>query len=349
MSLAFRRGFSVRKPIVVLLFAATSLFVTPGAIMAAAGGSAAASDQALIIERTIPLENVTGRIDHLAIDLAGQRLFVAELGNDSVDVVDLRAGKVVGRLGDLKEPQGIAYIAGQDMLVVANGGDGSVRFYRAADLSFLGSIALGDDADNLRIDPVTGHLLVGYGNGGLAILDPVTRSKLGDVGLVGHPESFQLDPKTGRVFVNVPDAQQIAVADLKSGGQEAAWEAPGLAANFPMALDDTGGRLAVVYRKPARLVLLSTTTGAVTQSLDTCGDADDVFFDHKRDRIYVSCGDGTIDVVQRGREGIRKAARVATSSGARTSLFVAGLDRLYVAARGEAPGGAAILVFRPSP
>jgi YVTN family beta-propeller protein len=309
----------------------------------------AAADPPLILERIIPLENVRGRIDHMAIDRVGGRLFVAELGNDSVDVVDLQTGKVLHRIDGLKEPQGVAYLADQDVIVVANGGDGSVLFLHAGDLSSLGTTALGDDADNVRIDPSSGHVFVGYGDGGLAILDPVTRAKLEDIRLAGHPESFQVDAKTGRVFAKVPDAGQIAVIDLKSRKQVAAWKTPGLA-NFPMALDSTGGQLAIVFRSPAKLALLDAATGAVTASLDTCGDADDVFFDGKRDRIYVSCGDGAIDVVQRSPKGLGLVKRVATSSGARTSLFVPELDRLFVAVRAGWLGSeAAILVFRPSP
>jgi DNA-binding beta-propeller fold protein YncE len=303
----------------------------------------------LILQQTIPLENVSGRIDHMAVDVAGKRLFVAELGNGSVDVVDLQAGKAVKRINGLKEPQGIAYLPAQDLIVVASGGDGSVRFFRAADLLSVGTIALGDDADNVRVDPATGHVLVGYGAGGLAIIDPSTRSKLEDIKLPGHPESFQRDPKTDRVFVNVPDAHQIAVVDLKSRKQVSAWKTPGLGSNFPMALADTGGPLAVVFRSPARLAFLDPATGAVAASLATCGDADDVFFDGKRDRIYVSCGDGAVDVVQRSPAGAQPAERVATSRGARTSLFVPQLDRLFVAARaGWVGSGAAILVYRPS-
>jgi len=337
-------GIPVRAPNAALWLVAFLHMIAGEVVM-----SASAADRSLILERTIPLENVTGRIDHMAIDLAGGRLFVAELGNDSVDAVDLPAGEVTQRLSELKEPQGIAYIADRDMLVVANGGDGSARLYRAGDMSFLGSIALGKDADNVRIDPVTGHVLVGYGNGGLAILDPTTHSKVGDIRLVGHPESFQLEQKTGRVFVNVPDAQQIAVADLKLRDQVAAWKVPGLAANFPMAFDDTSGQLAVAFRRPARLVLLNTTTGAVTESVDTCGDADDVFFDRKRGRIYVSCGDGRVDIVQDEPPGLLQAGYVATSRGARTALFVPEIDRLLVAAPSHGAGSAAaILVFRPS-
>lgn len=328
--------------------AALPLLVTIGVVVGSA--AAAAAEAPLVLERTIPLENVSGRIDHMAVDIAGKRLFVAELGNGSVDVVDLQGGKAAHRIAGLKEPQGVAYVANQDLIVVASAGDGTVRFFRAADLSPSGTIDLRDDADNVRIDPITGHVLVGYDSGGLAVIDPANGSKIGDVKLTGHPESFQIDAKTDRAFVNVPDAHQIAVVDLASRKQISTWKIPGLGANFPMALIGGGGPLAVVFRSPAKLVLLDSATGVVLQKLDTCGDADDVFFDGKRDRIYVSCGDGSIDVIKRSAQGLKPAGRVPTSGGARTSLFVPDLGRLFVAARAESFGShAAIMVFRSTP
>ncbi|MGK9167697.1 hypothetical protein KXR53_15435 [Inquilinus limosus] len=323
---------------------ATALSLVLG--MLSIGGFAA--DRPLVLERTIPLDGVEGRIDHLAVDLGRKRLFVAELGNDTVDAVDLDTGKVVHRLTGLSEPQGVAYLPGPDLVVVANGGDGSVRVFQGEDLAPAGSIALGDDADNVRVDPSTGQILVGYGAGALAIIDPLSRSRIGEVELAAHPESFQFDPQAGRVFVNLPDARQIAVIDLASRRQVASWTVPGLRSNFPMALDERAAALAVVYRDPPRLVLLNPKAGAVIQSLETCGDADDVFFDAKRQRIYVSCGDGAVDVIQRDSRGIGSVDRIETSSGARTSLFVPELDRLFVAARAGWFGGkASILVFRP--
>ena len=120
----------------------------------------AADGPPLVLEATIPLENTSGRIDHMAFDLRRQRLYVAELGNGTVDVVDLAARKVVGRVGGLKEPQGVGYSEKADLLVVASAGDGSVRFYRGQDLAPSGIIQLGDDADNVRIDTRNGNVVV---------------------------------------------------------------------------------------------------------------------------------------------------------------------------------------------
>ena len=321
------------------------LLATPSAQVRAAA-------PALQLERTIPLPKVVGRIDHMAIDLGRSRLFVAELGNNTVDVIDLNDGKSVHRIEGLKEPQGIGFAPKADVVAIANAGDGSVRLFRGADFTPLGTVALGDDADNIRLDPNSGELVVGYGEGGLATLDPAVGSVVGRVGLSAHPEGFQLDAGARRAFVNVPNRHEIALVDLATGRQAASWPVGDLRANFPMARDASGAFLAVVFRDPARLVLLDPASGAFKASIKTCGDADDVFLDAKRRRIYVSCGEGSVDVLQQEAEGYRPIGRIKTASGARTSLFVPELDRLFVAARAGFFGlgsDAAILVLRPGP
>ncbi len=309
-----------------------------------------AAGAALVLEKTIPLAAVSGRIDHLAIDLKGGRLFVAELGNNSVDVIDLHTDKIVRRIDGLKEPQGIAYLADRGLLAVANAGDGAVQLYRTDDFSAQGSVDLKDDADNVRTNPSTGQIAVGYGSGGIAVIDPASAKKLADIHLVDHPEGFQIDPGGHHAFVNVPGAHQIAVLDLASDRQITTWPTMGLRSNFPMALAGPDGPLAVVFRSPAKLGLFDLKTGAISARVDTCSDADDVFFDDKRRRIYISCGEGVVDVVLRENGSLTPIGHVSTASGARTSLFVPELDRLFVAApAGGVGSNAAILVLRPIP
>ncbi len=220
-----------------------------------------------------------------------------------------------------------------------------MRLFSAADFSPVGNIPLGDDADNVRIDPRNGLAVVGYGSGGLAVIDPASRAKLADIRLPAHPEGFQIDPRTGRAYVNVPDARQIAVVDLDARRVVATWPTRNGGANFPMALDPAQSSLASVFRSPPSLQLLDTATGAVRQILPVCGDADDVFFDPPRMRIYVSCGAGEIDVFHRVADW-QAIEPVRTASGARTSLFAPQLDRLFVAERAGLLGSqAAIRVY----
>ena len=193
----------------------TMLAALVGLLLPAAGW---AEDPApLVLEAKIPLGAVAGRIDHFAFDPDRQLLFVAELGNDSVGIVDLKERKVLHRITGLSEPQGVAYHPTTTTLYVANAGDGSLRLYQAPAFTLLGNIALGADADNIRLDPWRNRIIVGYGKGGLAVIDPASRRKIADMPLDGHPESFQFDETGSRIFVNVPDAPQIAALDAVSG------------------------------------------------------------------------------------------------------------------------------------
>jgi DNA-binding beta-propeller fold protein YncE len=317
-------------------------------VMVSAAGEAQTSGAPLVLEAKIPLGEVSGRIDHLAIDLKRQRLFVAELGNDTLGVVDLAAGKVLHTIAGLKEPQGVAYVSLADSIYVANAGDGSVRMLRGDDLAPIGRIELGADADNIRVDAQHSRVLVGYGKGALAVIDPASRTKSADIRLKGHPEGFQIDEAGTQVFVNVPDARDIEVVDLATGANRSV-PTGDLRSNFPMAIDRDAHRVLVVFRSPPTLMELSSQDERVVAKLETCGDADDVFVDAKRRRVYVSCGEGVVDVIEQREAGYGRLALVPSVSGARTSLFVPELDRLYVAVRARSNEPAAIWVFRPAP
>jgi YVTN family beta-propeller protein len=206
----------------------------------------------LKLETTIPMADVQGRIDHLSIDLNGQRLFVAALGNNSLEVIDLKESKRIHTINGLAEPQGIAYIPSTNRVFVANGKDGSVRAFEAASWKMLSSTSYGDDADNLRLDPSSGHVWVGYGGGALGEFDQ-EGTKLADIKLDAHPESFQLETNGSRIFVNLPGSRKIAVVDRKTRAVVESWGIGGPLANYPMALDEREHRLFLVTRFPTRL------------------------------------------------------------------------------------------------
>src|SRR5262249_22033946 len=299
---------------------AAVLSLAIAALIAAAAGRANAQTP-LVLEAKIPLGDVRGRIDHMAVDLSRRRLFVAELENDAVGVVDLDAGKVMQVITDAKAPQGVGYLPSTDTLYVANGGDAVLRMFAGDGYRPLEPIALGEDADNVRIDAAAKEILVGYGNGALAIVDAASRKKVADIQLASHPESFQLDGSTGRIFVNEPKQQGIAVIDRGARKPVATWKIDN-ASNFPMALNEASGHVLVVYRSPPKLVAFAAATGAQAASLDTCGDADDMFVDAKRSRVYVTCGEGFVDVFEVQGGQYRRIAHTATIAGARASLFV---------------------------
>ena len=309
--------------------------------------SSAAETGLLMLEAKIPLGDVKGRIDHLAIDVAHRRLFVAELGNNTVAVIDVDGRKVVRRLAGFDEPQGVAYLARTDTLYVANGGSGELHAFRGPQLEPVGKLELDDDADNIRIDREQARIYVGAGSGKLAIIDAAAFKKAGEIGLQGHPESFQLDEAGSRIYVNVPDAKQVAVVDRAASRQIAIWSTANLRSNYPMALDSQRNRVFVAFRQPATLVSYDAANGAVQERVDICGDADDVFIDARRSYVYVACGQGVIDVLTSRGDHTTRVARIETSQGARTAFFSPDLDRLFLAVRASGAEGAAVWVFRP--
>jgi YVTN family beta-propeller protein len=282
---------------------------------------------------TIALPGVSGRIDHLAADVKGNRLFVAALGHGTVEVIDLAAGKVAQTITGLKEPQGILFAAELNLLVVACGGDGSVRFYDGATLKPLGTLDYKEDADNLRYDAAAKRIYVGYGSGALGVIDAAKREKVGEVLLAGHPESFQLEKGGKRIFVNVPTAGHVAVVDREKPSVLAPWPVAGAKSNFPMALDEASRRLFVVCRKPAEVLVFDTGSGKIATRFECAGDADDIFYDAPVRRLYLSGGQGFVEAFEQAdADHYRLIQKVPTAWMARTALFVPDLARLFVAA-----------------
>ena len=236
--------------------------VLPACFLAAflpclAGGAGAQSTAARRVlprqlEEQIPVPEVAGRLDHFTVDANRRRLIFSALGNNTVEVIDTFAGKVIHTIRDLNAPQGVLYVAEFDQLYVANAAGGKVSVFGGGDYQFRQNVNFGEDPDKERV-----------GN---------------DLKTGGHPESFQLDAGGERPFVNVPDAGNVVEAfDLKSGAMEK-WTPGGLRQNYAMAVDSESRRLFTVTRKHSMLVVLDTRTGKEITRLPVAGECDDAFF-----------------------------------------------------------------------
>jgi DNA-binding beta-propeller fold protein YncE len=296
---------------------------------------------------SIPLPQVRGRIDHMAVDAEGQRLFVAALGNNTLEVIDLKRGERTASLSGFDEPQGVVYIPESRRVVVANGGDGVVTFLDGETLKPAKSLRAGGDADNVRYDAARGRIYVGYGDGALAVLS-AEGERLKDVPLGGHPESFQTDG--ARIYVNVPSRREIAVVDAEKLEVAERWPLSEASANFPMALDAARHRLFVATRRPPRLLVFDTGTGKLVSTVEAGGDSDDLFYDDAGRRIYGSFGEGAVFIYeQQDADRYRLAGKVQTAAGARTSLFSKELGRLFVAAPSRDGRAAEVMTYQVGP
>jgi len=315
--------------------------------VAVAVATLAAGRERATLEATarIPMPGVEGRIDHLAVDLAGQRLFVAALGSNRVEVVDLAQGRAATHVTGIREVQGLGWLPDRHLLVAASGGTGEAIVLDGLDLHIVRRIPLGEDADNVRVEGEGRRMFVGYGSGSLAALDPASGARAFDVAVGGHPESFQLEG-TSRLFVNVPSAHRVTVIDRVRGRVDRQIPIEGADANFPMAIDEGHRRLFVGCRHPATLLVLDLDTGARVATVPIGGDTDDLFYDAARQRLYVVCGEGRVDVLrQESPDRYVAEAQVPTAPGARTGLFVPALRQLFVASPHRGSLEAAVLVF----
>jgi DNA-binding beta-propeller fold protein YncE len=294
--------------------------------------AAESGDAPLQLKQTIALPGVEGRIDHLDLDAANERLFVCALGNNTAEVLDLRKGERVHSISGLGAPQGLVYIPELNRLFIANDKGGLCNIYDAKSWQLIGTVDFQDDADNVRYDGATKQIYVGFGSGGIGMINAPDGKRVGSIKLAAHPEAFELEKHGQRIFVNVPNAGHVAVIDRDKGKVTATWKTDGASANFPMAFDEANHRLFIGCRIPSKLVVLDTESGSVVANIGISGDPDDVFYDNKRHRIYAICGGGKIDIIDQANANIYTGfAKVDTASGARTGLFVPEQDTLFVA------------------
>jgi DNA-binding beta-propeller fold protein YncE len=286
----------------------------------------------LQLKQTIPLPGVEGRIDHLDVDISGQRLFVCALGNNTVEVVDLNKGERIHTISGLGAPQGVAFVPELNRLLVANDKGGVCNIYDANSFQLIGKVDFADDADNVRYDNTSKRIYVGFGSGGIGIINAVDGKQVGSIKLAAHPEAFELERQGHRIFVNVPNARHVAVVDRDKGEVIATWKTDGAFGNFPMALDEANHRLFVGCRLPSKFIVLDTASGKTVTSVGISGDPDDVFYDGKRHRIYAICGAGKIDIIEQTDANTYKAlTKINTADGARSGLFMPEKDALFVA------------------
>jgi DNA-binding beta-propeller fold protein YncE len=296
----------------------------------------------------IDMTGVEGRFDHFAADPDSHRLFVAALGNNTLETIDTANLKRLHSQTGLQEPQGVVFIPHTKQVVVASGNDGMLRAFdaAAADWKLVGKIEDLDDADNVRYDPAAKRIYVGYGKGALAVVDAQNFRKIADVKLDAHPESFQLEQQGNRIFVNVTSAGHIAVIDREKLNVIAKWPVKSAAANFPMTLDEKNHRLMIACRKPAKMLVIDTQSGNEVAAVDCIGDADDLFYDPAARRIYITGGEGAIDTIaQTDPDHYTLIARTKTAPGARTGWFISAENRLYVAVPHRGQQKAEIRVF----
>jgi DNA-binding beta-propeller fold protein YncE len=326
-------------------------FLTAALALLLAAAAAPAADAPLELVQTIPSKGKAGNLDHLALDAKHDRLFVANKANNTVDVFDLKEGKLLKQLPGQNGAQGVAYAADLDRLFVGLGTGGFLNAFDGDGYKLVKTVKFTDDADNVRYNEAAKLVYVAHAEKALGVVDAKTYEVKADVKLPSDAEAMQLEAGRPRLYVNCPDAKEVAVVDTDKNEVVAHYPVTKAAAFHPLALDEANHRLFVGCRKAPMVVVLDSETGKEVANVDIPGDIDDLYYDAKRKELFASCGEGYLAVIrQKDADHYEAAEKVATAKGARTCYYAPDAGRLYLAVpRQEDKDGPEIRVYQAKP
>jgi len=315
--------------------------------------SLAGSDTALKLVQSIRLSEVDGRIDHFAIDLKGKRAFLAALAKNTIEVVDLKAGRVTRTLPGFAKPQGVRFVPELNSLFVATGLDGALTTLDGSTLSVTRTAHVSLGADAIGYDPRTKYLYVGSGGsesnkatGDLTVFSAKDGTQVAALVTDAHAGGSVVATRGEHLYVLVPEKAQVLVLDRKTHAQVAKWTIPVIQKNVALDLDENDHRLFLGVRTPASIVVLDSNSGAIVASIPTVGTVDGLAYDSATRRIYTTGGEGFIDVTQQiDSDHYERIARIESGSNARTSVFVPEWHRLYVAVPRDKERSAELRVY----
>ena len=303
---------------------------------------------------TTDLPGISGDLDHLAIDTAGQRLFLAAEDNGTLRVIDLKTGKLVRTVKGFETPHSILYLPDAKELYVTDGSKG-VKVLDSNTFGVKKTIPTTPGADSIGVDAkdhllyaVTGGKDVKMTTSDISVIDTGAAALKREIPInAAHVEAMAVEQSGPRLFVNVTDKNYLAVIDRSAGEIVAKWPITAAKQNAPIAFDEPHHRLFVVCRDPGTLIVLDSQSGKALASFPTGAKADEVVFDKMHHRIYVASGEGKIyPYEQIDSDHYKPLTPVPSAAGAKTAVLSPDCGHLYVSVSpGEGKTGAKLLAF----
>jgi DNA-binding beta-propeller fold protein YncE len=293
----------------------------------------------LTLLSTTPLPDVTGGdFDHFAVDRAHSRLYVSAEKYASIEVFSLPGGEhIASEKNVAKSPHKILLSKDGKELFIADAHDANVKIVDTGTFAVKKVIPLEPQPDSGVADRKSGIFYVGNGgaqshkdSGYISLISIADGSVLGRIDVPGAQlKAMVIDHATDRLFVNLRDKNEIGVIDLKAKKLTTLWHVPGPSVNSAMAFDPKTNRLFIGSRRPGKLFVLDASDGSVVQSLDIVDVSDDMHFDKKQHRLYVT-GAGGLDVVRQNDKDHYDIEQHIDTLGGKTFAYIPSLKRLYV-------------------
>ena len=323
-----------------------NFLVTAAAIFVAAGNAFADVSDYLVATRTISLKGVPGKLDHLAVDTKGERLFVCNKPNNTLDIVDLKTGSLVKQIPDQGKVSGVTYAEDLDMIYVGNGA-GVCNAFNGKNYSLVFSTKAAG-ADNVHYHSGNKMVYVGHDEV-LSELDAKTGEIKFAFALPGSVHGFKIDKKAGKIYAVLTKASLIAVLDIATHKVTDRFPLTLSDAGSPVAQDADNGLLFVGCPKMKPMVVVfDTKTGREIDSVVIPAGIDDLHFDSKRHRLYASCSDSALVVIEKVVDKYEVVAKLETPKDSRTCVWSKGTLYLGVPKQ-EGKDGPEVRIFEARP
>jgi DNA-binding beta-propeller fold protein YncE len=309
-------------------------------------GSVRAGELELV--KTIELKGKAGGLDHVALDAKRDRLFLANKSNNTLDIIDLKTGKLHDQKKQQTAIQGVCYAPDIDKVFVALGTGGLCNVFEGETYKLLKTISLKDDADNIRYNPATHLVYVAHAEKSLAAIDGKSYALKADIKLPDTGEGFELETKRPRLYLNAPAANAVVVIDTDKNEVLKTYPTKLATGGVPLALDESAQRIYVGCRKDPKVLVMDTETGKELSTADIVGGVDDLWVDVKRKRLFASCGDGALVILKvADADHVEVAEKIESPKGTKTCLYVPETGRLYLAVpRQEGKEGPEIRIYQ---
>ena len=300
--------------------------------------------------QNIPLLGVDGALDHMGIDVQGQRLFVPAEQHGTVEVLDLRTGKRIRTISAVRWPSTVVYHPQSNQIFVSDRADGTCKVLSGETYELVKSIKLIVGPDNAAYDAPSHYLYIATGgrHAGMpytlvAIVDTATSEHVGDIKVDGpNVQAMAFEPVGPKMYADLPDLNKVVVIDRQKRNVVTAWTTtPECQRPYTLALDSAHHRLFVGCRmyatqaewwQPGKMVVLDTDSGRTVATLDAGGGADEMFFDPASQRIYLQGYEGIADVWREvDPDHYESIGKIQGGVHGKTSLLVPELGRYYVA------------------
>ena len=322
----------------------SALFLAPLAALTVK----AADSTTMELMQTIPLKGKPGKLDHLTVDNKGERLLLANKVNNTLDVVDLKAGQLLKQISGQSGVQGVAFAPDLECVYAALGTGGYCNIFDAGNYKLLKTIKFADDADNVRYDPRTHLVYVAHAEKALGVIDGKSHELKTDIELPGAAEGFEVETGRPRLYVAIPSPSVVVVIDTDKNEVLERYPVKLASGGHPLALDEANHRIFVGCRKPAAVVVMDSESGKEITSVAIPEGIDDLIFDAKRKQLYGCCGEGFLAVIkQKDADSYDLLEKVATVKDAKTCCFDPNTSRLYLGVpRQEGKQGPEVRVYQ---